>query len=119
MAATSLTQSQLQQVVAVQAANEQNPAATWAALALFGDQYAAAALQGLTNPQSFYGEVIASSNLNAGISGSQLLAIESSVALGYVNLLKDGVPNPDGTIDLSRTTEIETNYYNAPISQRR
>jgi hypothetical protein len=71
MSSTNLTQVQVQQVVAVLTANPSNPAATWAALSLYGDQYATAALQGLTNAQSFYGQVISNSNLNAGVSGDQ------------------------------------------------
>jgi len=54
MSSTVLTQVELQQVVTVNIANPGNPAATWAALASFGDQYALAALQGLTNPQLLF-----------------------------------------------------------------
>jgi ABC-type transport system involved in Fe-S cluster assembly fused permease/ATPase subunit len=42
MSSIWLTQAQVQQLAAVQAANQNNPAAIWAALAIFGDQYACA-----------------------------------------------------------------------------
>jgi hypothetical protein len=116
MSSTTLTQAQLQQVIAVQTANPGNAAATWAALFSFGDQYAAAALQGLTNAQSTYGQVISNSNLVSGVTGDQVRAIQNSIAAGYVNLLKQQPLNSDGTIDLLKTTEIETNYYNATTS---
>jgi hypothetical protein len=81
MSSTSLTQDQIQQLQAVQAANPNDPAAIWAALSSFGDQYAAAAFQGLTNSQSLYGQVIANSNYVSGVTPEQFSAIESSVAV--------------------------------------
>jgi len=57
-----LTQAQVQQLAAVRAADPLNPGAIRAALSIFGDQYAAAALQGITNPQPLNGQVIANPN---------------------------------------------------------
>src|SRR5215471_1417487 len=117
MSATTLTLDEVQQIVAVSAANQGNPAAVWAALAAMGDQYAAAALQGLTNSQSTYGQLIANSNFVSGVSQSQYAAAENNVANGYVALIENaaanGQLNPDGTVNLPTTTQIETNYYNA------
>ena len=79
MSATTLTLDEVQQIVAVSAANQGNPAAVWAALAAMGDQYAAAALQGLSDSQSTYAHLIANSNFVSGVSQSQDAAAENDV----------------------------------------
>jgi hypothetical protein len=78
----------LAQVVAVNVANPTNPAATWAVLASFGDQYAAAAYQGLTDPSSFFGRSIQASNAVAGVTADQYANEAINNANGYVNLLR-------------------------------
>jgi hypothetical protein len=111
MSSSSLTPEQLSKVNVVATANRTMPAATWAALALYGDQYAQAALKGISDPQAFFGQVIENSNLASGVSESAMLQIEQNVAQGYLDILNDPfrATNPDGSIRLPNTTEIETN----------
>jgi len=119
MSATSLTPEQLAQVevAAKTPAYAANPALIWQLLASFGDQYAEAAYVGLTNQFSLYGQVIAYSNFVSGVSSQSKLADMQAVAQGYVAILETAAdqPNPDGTISLPTTTQIELNYYNASI----
>ena len=56
MSSISLTPLQLQRILHLAGAD---PRVFWAALSSMGDQYAAAAFQGVAQPQSFYGQVIA------------------------------------------------------------
>lgn len=116
MSSTCLTAAQVSQVVAVFNANLSNPAATWAALASMGDQYAAAAFQGLTSSASTFGQVISNSTTISGVSGSQYQQIAINNVSGYVQLLRSAQPNVDGTTSLPNTTAIETNYYNAVVN---
>ncbi|HKU63746.1 MAG TPA: cadherin domain-containing protein [Rhizomicrobium sp.] len=116
MSSISLTQTQFLQLRAVQQGNPNNPAAIWAVLSSFGDQYAVAAFTGITNPQSLYGTVIQASNAvaNPFMTDSQTAAIKNRVAAGYVNIIAQNLQNnnlyPDGTIRLPTTTQIEQNY---------
>jgi hypothetical protein len=101
-------------VLAIAKEHPNEPGVIWATLEGMGDQYAKAAFQGITNPNSFYGHVIANSNMLSGVSDEQIKAYKAEVAKGYVALLEEKYKNsPSGEIRLPTSTEIETNYYNA------
>lgn len=91
-------------VIAALSASESDPkagaVAIWSQLAQYGDTYAKAALAGLTNPTSFYGTVIANSNLLAGVSEDAKLLNMLKVAQGYVAIISDPTRerSPDATI---------------------
>ncbi len=78
MGTSSLSPFQVLQIQQVAEDNKQNPTAVWAALASMGDQYAQAALQGLTNPASTYGQVISNSTWVSGVTGDTVQAMANA-----------------------------------------
>ena len=114
MSTTSITQAQLATVNKIIHEYPQDPSVVWAALAGFGDQYAAAALVGLSNPNTLFGQVINNSNAVVGVSQTTKHQIAVNNVNGYLSLLNDiSSTQNDGSIRLPSTGDIETNYSNA------
>lgn len=87
MTTTSITSTQLQQIISSASSYPNNPAITWQLLASFGDQYAQAAYDGLAVSGSLYNLVITESNSDAGVSFSQQTMLMQKVLDGYITIL--------------------------------
>ena len=121
--ADMITPPQLQQVeaalkTATASPTAANIAAVWQMLSSFGDTYASAAYDVLAEPTSFYGEV--TRNAFSAV-GANFNTDFTTVALTHLTTYVGDISNaPDplgsGNYLLPLSTDIESSYYNALVS---
>lgn len=116
MSITTLQSWQVETIKEIAQNNPDTPEAIWSVLANWGDKYAQAAWAGLTQPNSLYGKAIYYSNSLLGIDASRERQVMKNVAQGYVQLIADTRANPDGSVNLPTSAQIEDNYYRAALS---
>lgn len=113
-----LTPGQLNEIKAMTRNAADNPdktkavAEVWSRLAAFGDTYAKAAADGLSDPRSVYGQVIRNAWHQTGADFSKFGDVALRHLQNYVRTI-DRKFNEDGIASLPTSTQIETSYAKA------